>query len=64
MCALQMVNDHFPGQADQRRLHSELARLGSDALLSADGSIATARTASGQLDVTASTDDLAALSFA
>jgi hypothetical protein len=59
-----MVNDHFVGQADQRRLHSELARLGSDALLSTDGSFSAGRAASGQLDVTASTDDLAALSFA
>lgn len=59
-----MVNDHFAGQADQRRLHSELARLGSEALPPADGGGAASRAASGQLDVTASTDDLAALSFA
>lgn len=59
----QMVNDHFAGPGAQRQLRSELARLGSDALLPAAGS-APARTASGQLDVTASTNDLAALSFA
>lgn len=60
-----MVNEHFSGPAQQRKLHSELSRLGSSALaIMGDNS---GRAASGgpiEQDGPASTDDVAALSFA
>lgn len=64
---MQMVEEHFRGQAQQRRLHREISRMGSESLHGSmhGGSAAGAALASlGSMDVTASTDDLAALSFA
>ncbi len=57
-----MVDENFRGTQQQWRLYTEMARMGSESLLSERGS--QALSSQGSLGVTASTDDLAALSFA
>lgn len=57
-----MVDENFRGTQQQRRLQTEMARMGSESPLSERGS--KALSSQGSLGVTASTDDLAALSFA